>query len=139
MAETTARQILIASLIFGAIITGGFIWISGAMPTDPGNDFREYNNTFNKFQTLKYESEQIQSSIEDAKPTSGLLGILNGLIESSWGALRLVWTSVSTMSTIFSNLSSMLGVPVWLTSLFIGLIGIVLAFALMAAWFKWHI
>lgn len=138
MAETTARQLVISALIFTALISGSFIWISNFASTD--SDFQEYNVTFQKFNNIKTQSDAMQKIMsEDAEPSSGVLGILNGLIESSWGAISLIWDSIATMGTLLSDLTDTFGIPVWFSGLLIAIIGISIAFAIMAAIFKWHI
>jgi len=138
MAETTARQLIISALIFTALVTGCFVFISAYLPEDNDN-FQEYNTTFDKFSDIDANRQQIQEKMEDAEPSSGILGILNGLISASWGAIKLIWSSVTTMGTILGDLSSQFGVPVWFTGLLIAIIGVTVAFAVMAAIFKWHI
>ena len=142
MAEITAGQFIIATIIFGAIIAGAFSLISMAIPDTDNARFKEYNATFNKFNTIKSNAEETANQIEDGKPISGVLGILNGLIESSWGSLKLIWNSVSTMNTIISETASGgMGIPIptWLTGMIITIILVTIAFAMMAAWFKWRI
>lgn len=140
MAETTARQFIFSALIFGAIITGCFILIANSLPDSAQkSELEKYNTTLNKFADLQEQSEKVNDKIESGEPRSGALGMINGLIESSWGSLRLIFGSVSTFSSILSSLSNQLGVPVWFTGLLISIITTTVAFALMAAWFKWHI
>ena len=138
MAETTARQFLFAFLIFGAVLTAGFTLIGMALPEDNSN-FNKFNASFNKFEDIKSTAEESSDQVASAKPSSGLLGILNGLIESSWGAIKLIFKSTTLMDTLLTDMSDSFGIPTWFTGLMIAIIGITMGFALMAAWFKWQI
>ncbi len=137
---TTVRQFLIASLIFTAVIAGSFAMISMTLPSDVG-EFSDYNRSFNKFIEIRANAERMSSTIEDAKPAEGIEGILTGLYEVSFGAVKQVWTSITTMKVLIGDFSSgglPFRVPTWLTSLFIGIITTVVIFAIIASWRKWH-
>lgn len=142
--ETTARQFVFAAIIFSGIIAGAFTLISFSLPSDNQN-FDTYNDTYNKFADIETSANQVRSGIEDAQPERGVLGFLNGLIESSWGAISGVWNSFSTINTIVDDASTdggALGVispPAWFTTLIGLLLAVTIAFAVMAAIFKWHI
>ena len=137
MAESTVRQFLFSALIFTAVLTAAFILIGSFLPSGDGG-FSEYNTSaYQKFDDLQTEQEGITNRIKSADP--GGTDILGGLIGASWGSLKLVWNSASIMTIILSDISSTFGVPVWFTGLAISIILITIAFALMAAWFKWHI
>jgi len=140
--ETTARQFLFSILIFGALIAGAFSLIASFLPTETHGNFTEFNQTYNKFDEIKTESSATAKQIEEGEPAKGIAGILNGLIDASWGSLKLIFNSFGTLSTIISDISAgTLGfnIPVWFSGLLITIVFITIAFALMAAWFKWHI
>jgi len=142
-AETTAREFLFASLIFGAVIAGAFTLIAIALPqTDTGN-FSAYNDTYNKFTNLRTDAEASTAVVKDAAPVNGPLGILNGLIEASWGSLTLVWNSFTTLTSVIDDTSTgglrVFNLPIWFTGLIITMILVTITFAIMAAWFQWRI
>jgi len=144
MAETTARQLIFSALIFTAIITGCFVIIGGFVPDGDINstsDYGTYNRSYAKFAAIREDSEEIQSKMQTVQPEEGTinLGILDGLVRSSWGAISLTWRSVTTMTSIISNLSSDFGLPIWFTGLLITIIIVTIAFAIIAAIFKWYI
>ena len=137
---TTVRQFLISSLIFTAVIAGAFAIISATLPSDVG-EFSDYNRSFNKFSEIKDNAESMSNTIEDAKPAEGVEGILTGLYEVSFGAVKQIWNSITTMKAIIGDFSSgglPFRVPTWLTSLFILIITTVVIFAIIASWRKWH-
>ena len=137
MAETTGRQFIYSALIFTAVISATFFMISASLP-EGDSDFNEYNTTFNKFETIAAQSEEIQEPLKDTNKITGI-AILDKLISASWGSLKLVWNSFETMVTLITQMGSTFGLPGWFTGLIISFIGITIAFAMMAAWFKWNI
>lgn len=141
MAETTARSILMASLIAIAVITGSFSYIASYIPTGQGN-FSDYNRSFAKFEEIRTNTEEISDSVKDADPSKGEEGLLSGLYESSFGAVRQGWTSITTMKDIISDLNQggfPVKLPTWFTGLLIAIITLTLAFAIIASWRKWHV
>jgi hypothetical protein len=137
---TTARQFIISALIFSAIIAGGFTLISLSIPAGAGN-YTDYNRSFNKFATIRDNANSVSDSIEDATPSEGEEGILTGLYETSFGAIKQIWTSMTTMKTILSDLSTggtPLPLPAWFTALLASIITVTVAFAIIASWRKWH-
>ena len=138
MAETTARQFLFAFLFFGAVATAIFALIGLSLSEDNA-DYDKYNTSFNKFNEMKVTATETSDKVEQAEPSSGLLGILNGLIESSWGSIKLIFKSLDIMKALLSDLSESFGLPIWFTGLLSAIIAITIGFALMAAWFKWQI
>jgi hypothetical protein len=139
--ETTARQFIISTLIFGAVVAAIFSLMSLGMPDD-NTQYGISNTTLNKFETLKTNSNSIKEPLINPEPASGPEGILSGLIDVSWGSLKAIWGSFSTMTSLLNDLASgALGIslPSWFTGMIISILGIVIAFAMMAAWFKWYI
>lgn len=141
MVETTARQVVQSILILGAILTGCFTLIGFSLQSENVN-YGVSNKSLNKFTAIKADADKIKENFPDAQPSSGVLGILNGLIEVSWGAIKAVWDSYSTVTSLINDLTEgALGfdLPSWFSGLILSIIGVTIAFALMAAWFKWHI
>ena len=141
MAETTARQLLISALILSSLIAGAFAMIGLAMPEDEDRFSGDggFNSTLNKFSTIQKQANATVNPVRAGEPKSGILGIINGLIESSWGTLKLLWRSADTVTTMLVDVGASIGLPAWFTGLLTTILIVTLAFALMAAWFKWHV
>ena len=145
MAEgSTARQYLIMVLIFSACLVAGFTLLGDSLPTLGSADYSTYNTTYyNKFSEFKNNSDTITNAIKSSNPQEGAFGVLNGFIKSSWAAIRGTYTSFSLLTDLVGEMSSgALGIPTpptWFTGLLITLIGIGITFALIGAWFQWHI
>ena len=141
MAQTTAGQILISFIIFTALITGMFTMISGAIPDNAGN-FSDYNRTFNKFAEIESNTDTIANKMETDRPTSGVEGIVTGLWETSFGAIQVMWTSITTVTTLIGELSTgglPLPIPTWFTGMLISIILAAISFAIIASIRKWQV
>ena len=140
--ETTGRQILIGILIFGAIIAGSFSLISLAIPSTD-DSFTTYNDTYNQFADMNTKSKAVAAQIETSTAKGGgITDFIDVLVSSSWGSLTLMWDSVTAFGSVVSNSETGLGVispPYWFIGSIITIISVILAFAIMAAIFKWHI
>lgn len=140
--DTTAREFIFAALIFSAILTGSLTLIGLSLPTS-STEYSQYNTTFNKFESIKTNADSTAEVVEDFEAKSGPLGILEGLIQAGWGAIKQVWTSFGTLSTISTQLSNgaitTFSLPTWFTGLIITMIAVTIAFAFLAAIFKWYI
>ena len=137
---TTVRQLLISALIFTAIIAGSFAMIAQNLPADVGN-FTDYNRSYNKFEEIRSNADDIGGRIEDPEAKEGVEGLLSGMITVGYETMVQVWTSVSTMKAIMGDLSkggTPLALPTWFTGLLIGIILIVVAFAIVSTWMKWN-
>lgn len=140
--ETTASQVVIACLIFASMLTGGFVVLGAFVPSDTAaqTNYQMYNQTYSKFNDINTNTKSFSESIKDAQPSSGVLGIANGLLQTAYGALAQMWTSVSLLITMMDSLSmSVLHIPFWITGLIATIVLATVAFSLMAAWFHWRL
>ena len=137
--ETTGRQILIAILLFSAIIAGTFSMIGTYVPADDSN-FTDFNRSINKFRTIKGTSDTIASNMETAEPTNeGVEGIVSGLWDISFGAVQTMWNAITTIGTVISDTGTLLDLPDWFTGLIITVISVTLAFAIIASVRKYNV
>ena len=136
--ETTVRQFIIGMLILSGIITGCFTLIALSLPSD-NTTFTLANTTLDKFTDIKDNANSMENKVKTTQPNSGALGILNGLVEISIGALSSIWDSLTTLTTIVGSLGAAIGlaIPGWFSGMILAIVGVIIAFSLMAAWFKW--
>ncbi len=136
--ETTTRQFIIGMILLGAIITGCFSMIAYFVPTD-SIDLKATNETLNKFTDIKTNADSMSNTVQNTKANTGVLGIINGLVEISVTALSSIWTSFTTFTLILNSLGTSIGIPIpiWFSGALISIVAIIIAFSLMAAWFKW--
>lgn len=140
--QTSVRTFVIAALIFAAILTGAMSMISRSVPDEQSRaDFGRYESIYDRFDDLNSNTTAIKDKMKDAEPKEGLEGIITGAWDATWGAINLVWSSVTITGAVIGDLSSgtSLGLPSWFTSLIIGIIGITVAFAIIASIRKWYI
>lgn len=138
--QTTVRELLIAIIIFTGVIGGIFTIIAYSSPTQSYGADAQYNTTFNKFNTIKSESEKMTNTMRysDNKQNS-LLGVLDDLLKLAVGVIQQIWTSIDVLTAILQDVSDSFGVPLWITQSLGAIVLIGVIFALMAAWFRWLI
>ena len=141
MTETTARQFIISFIIFSAIITGVFTLIAGSLNDDSSTRYAKYNTSLNRFDDLVGTTNEIEGVV-NAEGKQAEDNILNSLVKRTLGVFPLIWNSYATFTSVISDLSEgAIGIPIpgWFTSFIISVVVIVIAFALMSAWFQWRI
>lgn len=138
--ETTTRQFIIGMIVFSALVTGCFTLISLSIPPNIDSDkFSQANETLNKFSEINSNANDITDTIKTTPSSSGPLGIINDLVEITITGLKSVWTSFSTFKIIVSSFAAGVGLPIpaWFSLMLIAIVGIIIAFSLAAAYFKW--
>lgn len=139
--QVTVRDVIFSIIIFTSIIAGCFLLISSAMPTEDNSFAGDggYNMTINKFNTVQAQMNTTTVQFRNAEQKQSTLGILNDLLETSWGVLKTVWVSIDVMTAILQDISDSFGVPLWFVQVIMMFILLSIVFALMAAWFRWLI
>lgn len=131
---------ILAIIVFTLFVVGGVSMMSIFRESNPNfaNDekFAEFNQTFNVYQETTSKVEDLGSGITDADTDFGVLGVLNGLILAAWQSLKLMITNWSFMNTVFGGLSTVFGVPVWITALITLAVTVMFVFALYSAFFQ---
>lgn len=131
---------IVGILIFTLFIVGGVSMMSIFRDSDPAfasdDKFTEFNDTFNVYGEASDTIGELGTGITDADQDFGVLGVLNGLILSAWQSLRLLLTSFSFMNVVFNGLSTIFGVPSWISGLIILGVTVGFVFALYSAFFQ---
>ena len=138
MPQIGIAKFLTSAIIMLGLIAGTFSLIYIGLPsTISDSRFTEYNKTLNKFNDVYDNVDTIKTSIEDSTPKSGVLGLINGLIESSWGALKLIWNSVNVIKDVIMDLLTIIPLPIpsWFIYMIIGAILIIVTFSLITLFF----
>ena len=140
--ETTAGNIILATLIGTAIITGCFFILAPFVPVNE-IQYAELNHTYAKFNEMNAKTQDITNVIQKVKPAddplSKLLGIANSFLNLCYGAITQIWGSITILTNIILDSgSNFLHLPTWLTGLLITSLLVMIAFAIMAAYFRWR-
>lgn len=98
--------------------------------------FTEFNETFNVYTETSDQISDLGSSITNADSDWGILGVLNGLILTAWQSLKLLITNWNFMNGVFYGLSTLFGVPSWISGLIILAVTVMFVFALYSAFFQ---
>ena len=131
---------IMSILVFILVIVGGVSFMSElrqSKATYADDDrFSEFNETFNVYEETSDEITSLGSSITNAGTDWGILGVLNGLILAAWQSLKLLITNWGFMNGVFLGLSTMFGIPAWISGLMILAITAMFVFALYSAFFQ---
>ena len=134
-ANTTPSSLITAFIIFTIVLLGGITWMT-ALNDDKGsgfiNDvrFKDFNKTFNKFSDIDTSTKALESGLTGAEPKKGLFGVLDSLIDVAWGSLRGLFSSFSFLTTAWSGLSVVFGLPSWVVTLVSALVIVALVFSI---------
>lgn len=133
-------QYIVGIIFFTLFLVGGISILASFRDVDDtfidDDKFTQFNNTFNKYDTVRDKASDLQSSVVNADTDFGAFGVLNSLISSAWNTLKLIFTSFGFMTTVFGGLYSFFGIPSWIGNLIISLVSVVLVFAIFGAIFQ---
>lgn len=141
MGEVLPRHYIIGILIFTLFIIGGVAMIGEFRKSDPsyvddGNKFANFNKTFNVYTKITGQVSGMSDQVKEAKPDTGILGVLNGLVLSAWQTLRLLVSSLGFMGAVFGGLSSIFGIPAWIPAIVLSIVVVILVFSIFGAIFQ---
>ncbi len=140
MAEVLPRHYIFGILMFSLFVVGGSLLIAEFQREDGSyvnaEKYENFDRLFNKTDKINAITDQYKTNVTNSQPDQGTFGVLNSLISSSWGTLKLLTTSLSFMNDALYGLSSFFGVPRIFVTFFIGLITIMLIFAIFSAIFQ---
>lgn len=141
MADFSPSTYIVGIMIFVLLIVGGVALIGEFKAVDTTfidtEKYANFNTTFNKYENIVEISNKTQTNIENMENTDfGIFGVLNGLINQAWQFLRLLISSLSFMSSAFTGLTVLFGVPAWIPTIIIGIITILLGFAIYSIIFQ---
>lgn len=131
------RHYIIGIVMFSFMIVGG-VSLLGMMRADSSSfgdsdKLTQFNNTFNKLDTVSTSVNAMQSTLTNASVDAGAFGTLNALILSGWQSFKLLFSSFGFMSGVFSGLTTMFGVPAWIPATILLLVTILLVFSIISA------
>lgn len=134
MADIKPRNYITGIILFMFFIVAGVSLVGIFRDVDPNfaNDqrFNDFNKTFSKLDDLNAGIAGIGGSITDTDPEPGVFGVINSLISSAWNALRTLFSSFGFMNDIFAGLSTIFGIPLWITGILSLLVTVMIAFSI---------
>ena len=99
--ETKPSMYIAGIVIFCLVIASGVYLIGVFNSNDDIVDnglISDFNSTFDKSRSVSSSVDSLKDNIENAKPDSGLFGVLNSLINTAWSGLSTIFTSFSFMA-----------------------------------------
>jgi hypothetical protein len=140
MGEVTPRLFIFGFIIFTLLIMGGITIMSELANKNAdfvnNEKFASFNRTFNRYNELIASGEELKASVEDSQPEKSLFGVLDSLINAAWGSIKSFFSTFSFMSDAFGGLTSVFGVPYWVSALITTLIIVMFAFSIYSLIFQ---
>jgi len=140
MADFTIKTYLAGFVIFIFIITAGVAMMSEYNAADNtfanSTDLKYFNSTFNKFQDISSQSQNLKGNIETITPEAGIFGVLSSLIGGAWNFVSLIFSNFAFITTALNGLEIIFGIPGWIPALIGMIITIFIGFAIYSAVFQ---
>lgn len=127
--------VIFTFFIVGTIAAIGEVVNSSGASIDD-EKFAQFNKTFNKYDNIRSAGSDLEGTITGADTDFGVFGVLNSLISTAWNSLKLVFSSLSFMTTVFGELYAFFAIPAWVENLIVTFISISITFAIFAAIFQ---
>lgn len=127
--------VIFTFFIVGTIAAIGEVVNSSGASIDD-EKFAQFNKTFNKYDNIRSAGSDLEGTITGADTDFGVFGVLNSLISTAWNSLKLVFSSLSFMTTVFGGLYAFFAIPAWVGNLIVTFISISITFAIFAAIFQ---
>ena len=143
MSESTLRNYAIGIIIFATLLTGGMAFINILMsnnsqhisPDDPY--YEAFTNDLDIYDDSVGMGEDIEDSVEDVDGEGGGDGsFLDSLFGGSWKTIQNFGRQVSFMDDVFDSTVRLFGLPWWISSTIIAIIGTMIVFAIYTAIFQ---
>jgi hypothetical protein len=140
LGEVTPRNLIYGFIIFTMVILGGIGFMSGFAvhsPTFINNDkFKSFNDTFNQYGALEGNVSNMKDNLANSRANTGVFGMLDGLINVAWNSLKTIFTTFSFITTAFTGISSVFGLPVWVGALVTTMAVVMIVFSLYSLIFQ---
>lgn len=141
MGEVLPRHYIIGIIMFTFVIVSGVSLLaefnkSDSTFVDPV-EYKKFNDTFNKYTEVTAQVDNMEESITNVEGEDyGILGTIGALAAAGWNTFTLLFSSFGFMEDAFSGLSTVFGVPTWVTTLIVALVTIMIIFAIYTAVFQ---
>lgn len=139
--QVKPREWILGIGVFILVIFMGTWFVSEAVRENPGfineEQLSAYNETFNKFDEYQTETAELASNVEGITGSNtGNFGFLNDLINKAWNTLTTLRASFAFMDDALRGLSSVLGVPTFISALAISIVSVLFIMAILAVIFN---
>lgn len=142
------QDYIIGVIYLTLIIVGGLAFMSEMRSNSPEaqiSNLDEFNDSFNKYETLQSEVTDLQNSV--STNSTGFFGqtfgAIEGLVSGAYNTLGLVFTSFSFVTStnpsnpgILYSMHTRYGVPAWFPILLVSIIIIIIVFSIYKAVFQ---
>lgn len=128
--------------MFTLVVGAGVSLIAGFRSDSPGygsngTELKDFNDTFYKLDNIQTSVESLESGIRDTNSTDfGVFGVLNGLISGSWNTIRLLFSSLGFIKSVFQGMATFFGIPAFVITIISLFLTTLIAFAIYSAVFQ---
>ena len=135
---------VVGVIVFTMLVLGTYTIMGNVF--DPNKDgaflnnteYSDYNKVFNKQAQLEADISALKGNVSGATPgdDSGLLSSINSLIKTAFSGVKFMLSSFSVMDDSYNGLSSIFGLPNWVSSLISTLMTALILFAIYKLIFR---
>lgn len=141
-AQVKPRDWIVGSTIFILIIFGGTFVMANILSSDKEDlynveQFEAINNTLNNYDDLNRKIEELSASVSGITGSQGVFGFLDSIFNSAWGTITSLASSFDFLTGSITGLAnSFLGIPPFVTTIFVMLITLVFVFGVLSIIFN---
>lgn len=138
MAEFYISDYIVGTIVFTFIIVGCVAMIGLMRQGNPDfNDerFSKFNSTFNSYDELDRQVNQIQSDVESGDTSWGITDVLNAIVYNAWNTLKNIYNSFGFMTQAILGLNTFFGMPIWIPAMALMAITVLITFSIYSATF----
>ncbi len=128
---TNPKNIIIGVIVCLIAVLGGIGMMNEIRTVEPsffGDNFTQFNATFDKYSQLDRNITSMRTTVENSNVGTGLWGILEGIMISVWSVVKNIFSSLQFINVMLGGLNTYLGIPSWFGSLIFGIVVVVIAF-----------
>lgn len=131
------KNILIGLLV-GSVFVIVFADMMGQLSLNYGynSDNSSFNTTYNKLQNIQNLSDNVTKIIQDAEINSDSAFFTATV--GSYKAVKLLYSTVAVVNSIFTELSVLLGLPNWVVILVVTIVSLTISILIISAFARWR-
>ena len=133
---------IISTVIFAALILCtmgifGALNANNAAYIDDPELYNNFNNTFSTYDKLESQTSEMKGQLENSTiDNSQAFGAITSLFNTGYLGLKYILTSFTAMNTVFNGLSTILGLPPWVSAILILLVTVFVIFGIYKVLFR---
>lgn len=127
------RDVIIAFLLFGTVTTGLVIFMVGVYENYGVTIEPQFESVYNTINNTVATNTEYSRNITDKIETSEGMTTTETFTGAIFQAIKLPFQVVQTATSVLTTLATMLGIPTWIIGVFITILMLMIAFAIISA------